>query len=89
MCWAASPPPARRWAQPPRILVTADLDPEALDRLRELGPVEYQSYREHKRVLQRESLVSALRGFEIFVTEIDLAAGRMTILDPADWLEEV
>jgi autoinducer 2 (AI-2) kinase len=69
---AAGAAPARRWAQPPRILVTADLDPEALDRLRELGPVEYQSYREHKRVLQRESLVAALRGFEIFVTEIDL-----------------
>jgi autoinducer 2 (AI-2) kinase len=52
--------------------VTADLDPETLARLRELGSVEYASYREHKRVLQRESLVSALRGFEIFVTEIDL-----------------
>jgi 16S rRNA processing protein RimM len=33
-----------------------------------------------------EVLVPALRSV---VTDIDLAAGRMTILDPADWLEEV
>lgn len=33
-----------------------------------------------------ELLVPALRAV---VTEIDLAAGRMTIHDPADWLEEV
>jgi len=69
---ASQTPPARRPAKPPRILVTADLDARTLDQLRELGPVEYRSYREFKRVLQRESLVDALRGFEIFVTEIDL-----------------
>jgi ribosomal 30S subunit maturation factor RimM len=33
-----------------------------------------------------EVLVPALR---TIVTDIDVAAGRMTILDPADWLEEV
>jgi 16S rRNA processing protein RimM len=33
-----------------------------------------------------EVLVPALK---TIVTDIDLAAGRMTILDPADWLEEV
>jgi autoinducer 2 (AI-2) kinase len=69
---AGSAAPARRPAHPPRILVTADLDAGTLEALRELGSVEYASYREHKRVLQRDSLVAALRGFEIFVTEIDL-----------------
>jgi autoinducer 2 (AI-2) kinase len=69
---AGAAPAPRRPARPPRILVTADLDEGALEQLRELGSVESASYREHRRVLQRDSLVEALRGFEIFVTEIDL-----------------
>lgn len=61
-----------RPARAPRILVTADLDPAALEQLRELGPVEHASYRERKRILARDALVQALGGFQIFVTEIDL-----------------
>jgi autoinducer 2 (AI-2) kinase len=69
---AGSAPPARRPVYRPRILVTADLDATALEQLGALGHVEFQSYRAQRRVLQRDALVEALRGFQIFVTEIDL-----------------
>src|SRR5262245_11661958 len=69
---AGSAPAPRRPPRPPRILVTADLDATALEQMRELGQVEYRSYRENRRVLQRDALVEALRGFDVFVTEIDL-----------------
>ncbi|MDY6796771.1 MAG: FGGY-family carbohydrate kinase [Actinomycetota bacterium] len=54
----------------PKILVTASLDHDAL---RELGEVTYASWREEMSVLDGgQSLVEALRDFNVFVTEMDV-----------------
>ena len=66
---AETPP---REAPRARILVTADLDPDGLDALRELGRVEYASFREKRRLLTGPSLVSALRDVDVFITEVDV-----------------
>jgi autoinducer 2 (AI-2) kinase len=59
----------------PRILVTASFDDSSLELLRELGDVEYASYRDQHRLLKETDLVEALQGFDIFITEIDLVDG--------------
>ena len=56
----------------PRILVTSDCDEESLAALARLGEVEYASFRDARRMLTGPSLVAALQGVNVFVTEIDL-----------------
>jgi autoinducer 2 (AI-2) kinase len=56
----------------PRILVTADLDPDGLAALREIGEVEHASFRTSMRLLTGPALSEALRGVHVFVTEVDV-----------------
>ncbi|MCL5734558.1 MAG: FGGY family carbohydrate kinase, partial [Actinobacteria bacterium] len=66
---------ASRWrppSHPLRILVTADLDDDSLGAMRELGYVEYASYRDAMRLLTGDELAQAATGFHVFITEVDL-----------------
>ncbi|WP_099225195.1 NAD(P)-dependent oxidoreductase [Mycobacterium persicum] len=56
----------------PRILVTADMDDDGLAALRALGDAEYASFRTAMRLLTGPSLVKALAGAQVFITEVDV-----------------
>ncbi len=56
----------------PRILVTAQMDERSLAELGQLGDVRYACYRETLQVLTGDDLVEALRGVQIFITEVDI-----------------
>ncbi len=56
----------------PRILVTASMDDASLQELRRFADVEYASFRDELRLLGGEDLVSALSGFHVLVTEVDV-----------------
>ena len=48
------------------------MDETSLARLRELGDVTYTSYRESNNMLTGDDLVQALKGYNVFITEIDI-----------------
>ena len=56
----------------PSMLVTASMDETALARLRALGEVSYQDYRQTYNVLIGDALVSALQDKHMLVTEVDV-----------------
>jgi sugar (pentulose or hexulose) kinase/phosphoglycerate dehydrogenase-like enzyme/ribulose-5-phosphate 4-epimerase/fuculose-1-phosphate aldolase/putative sterol carrier protein len=56
----------------PRMLVTASMDETALTRLRNMGEVDYQNYRETYNVLVGDTLVEALHGKHLLITEVDV-----------------
>jgi sugar (pentulose or hexulose) kinase/phosphoglycerate dehydrogenase-like enzyme/ribulose-5-phosphate 4-epimerase/fuculose-1-phosphate aldolase/putative sterol carrier protein len=56
----------------PSMLVTASMDETALARLRGLGEVMYQDYRQTYNVLVGDALVEALQGKHMLITEVDV-----------------
>jgi autoinducer 2 (AI-2) kinase len=78
----AAAKPAARTALRPRILCTAALDRAALEDLRKLGEVRYESYREQLRLLCGEDLVAALRGVDVLITEVDPVDAEVLAASP-------
>ena len=66
----------------PRILVTADLDDASVAALREIGDVEYQSFRDVMRLLTGPSLAKALEGVHVLITEIDVVDAGALLAAP-------
>jgi sugar (pentulose or hexulose) kinase/phosphoglycerate dehydrogenase-like enzyme len=71
---------ARRSATPraadvgmrPRLLVTAEMDADAIGQLAQLGDVDHRSYKQAMRLLRGATLARELQGVQVFITEIDL-----------------
>ena len=61
----------------PRVLITADMDKEALDQLRDFADVEYASFRQTLQILSGPALVKALAGIQVFVTEVDVVDAKV------------
>jgi sugar (pentulose or hexulose) kinase/phosphoglycerate dehydrogenase-like enzyme/ribulose-5-phosphate 4-epimerase/fuculose-1-phosphate aldolase len=71
----------------PKILVTAEMDEDGLAGLRKIGDVEHVPFKQAMRLLTGRTLADALRGVEVFVTEIDVVDA--TALSEADDLRVV
>ncbi|MBU1671787.1 MAG: hypothetical protein KJ993_11900 [Actinobacteria bacterium] len=57
----------------PRVMVTASMDAEALERLKQLAEVEYAGWREAGRIITGgRELAEALEGYDALITEIDI-----------------
>ncbi len=59
------------------ILVTATLDDWGIETLSRYGQVSYQGFGEEKRLLAGRKLVRALKGFDVFVTEVDQVRAKV------------
>jgi autoinducer 2 (AI-2) kinase len=66
-----------------RMLVSASMDASGLERLAELGEVEYASFREAMRLLTGNTLVDALGDREVFITEVDIVDAAVLARLPA------
>jgi autoinducer 2 (AI-2) kinase len=56
----------------PRIFITADLDTDSIKALEKLGDVTHRPFRKEMELLSGPDMVEALRGYHVFVTEVDL-----------------
>ncbi len=56
----------------PIIYISAEVDEFALRQLREIGEVTYKPYRTEGILLTGDDLVQTLKGFQVFVTEVDI-----------------
>jgi len=79
-----TPPPAAPEAAGlrPKILVTAEMDEAGLEALLRIGEVEHTSFKRAMRLLTGTSLAEALKGVQVFVTEVDVVdASALTAAD--------
>jgi autoinducer 2 (AI-2) kinase len=66
----------------PRIFASADLEAGGLEALGAIGDVVHRSYRDAMRLLTGPALAEALRGFHVFVTEVDVVDAAALLSAP-------